>query len=165
MFHSSNHACACVCVCMQKSRHMQSLREEKGHAAPSIMDLFGRAYGDKHLQTYASGKLPKSKYYRNNLPAMLRWRCGECDAVIPSAPVDPDGRRRRHNRCARCLLVRYCDRACQKKHWTRGHQTLCTMVSTAVSLPMKQAAEEAVVDEITSNLAYATNGYVSEIVD
>jgi MYND finger len=37
----------------------------------------------------------------------------------------PDATEKRHDRCGRCRLARYCSRACQEEHWRTAHKFLC----------------------------------------
>ncbi|KAF8750674.1 MYND finger [Rhizoctonia solani] len=63
---------------------------------------------------FADINAPDDTSYGTALADVLVYRCSLCGN--PSASL---------KRCARCKSVRYCDDACQKKHWKKGHKLVC----------------------------------------
>ena len=65
------------------------------------------------------GRLTKCDEGLKQLSALLSaaGRCASCGKTVP---------RGRNSKCAGCMHVRYCDQACQKKHWKAGHRAVCS---------------------------------------
>lgn len=57
-----------------------------------------------------------------------------CTVTDPSRSFD---------KCARCMAVSYCSRACQRSHWRAGHRTTCVPLPGSTKVA-KSAAKVAV---------------------
>ncbi|QRV96642.1 MYND Zn-finger protein [Ceratobasidium sp. AG-Ba] len=62
------------------------------------------------LQPKAPERIPPGTSAKD----VLVYRCSLCGN--PSASL---------KKCGRCKQVRYCDDSCQRKHWKKGHKTVC----------------------------------------